>query len=159
MNSKLSLTDYSIDKFGHDLKNATFLKIYYTLNFAQWAEFVPYSWPLTLYAFLSDKLTWYCWNWADVLIVLSSRAMYMQFKSLYRRSVALSHTVQNEGRHQGNSRTNFTCNQCPILHCLQPQYFKCDRFIRQKFYSGSKSPRTTMHSGSWCKNSRSFYPP
>ena len=92
-----------IEKFGYDPKNETFLRIYYALSCVQWAEWVPYSWPFTVYALLSDKLTWYSWNLADVLVLVSSRGLYMKFKSLYERSEVLSLRVRHEGYRQVQS--------------------------------------------------------
>ena len=91
-----------IAKFGYDPKNETFLRIYYVLGCVQWAEWVPYSWPLTVYALLSNKLTWYSWNLADVLVLVTSRALYMKFKSLYERSEVLSLRVEHDGYRQGH---------------------------------------------------------
>ena len=78
--------------------NRTFFQIYYTNNHARWEELVPYNTFMGLYTFLADKLAWYSWNYADVLIYILARALSFKFQALYRQSeVILDHRKYFQG--------------------------------------------------------------
>ena len=105
-----------MDQFGHDLKNESFLRVYYAKNCAQWAEWVPYAWPVACFGFLSDKLSWYAWNLADILLLTVSRAVYMKFKSLYEHSEAVTSMVRQGDRNEGNGESLHQLYNS-LLHC------------------------------------------
>ncbi|CAG7717220.1 unnamed protein product [Allacma fusca] len=62
--------------------NRSALEEYFINCNYQWSVLVAYHHALNLFTFVNNKLALYAWNYADITIILLSRAIYFKFQAL-----------------------------------------------------------------------------
>ncbi|CAL8093427.1 unnamed protein product [Orchesella dallaii] len=78
------LDSISGEKYSNKTDNLTTLESYYWRSQSHWGNILGYNWALAVLAFIQHKWILYSWNYIDILIAVFARAMYFQFKSLYK---------------------------------------------------------------------------
>ncbi|ODM89736.1 Gustatory receptor for sugar taste 64a [Orchesella cincta] len=82
--------------------NLTTLESFYWRSHYHWGKLLGYNWFLAVLAFVQHKWILYSWNYMDILIAVFARAIYFQFKSLYKvakEKVLITHNSRLDNTH------------------------------------------------------------
>jgi len=97
------LLKFAGEKFSNTTGNLTSLETFYWRSQNHWANNIGYHWFLLVFAFIQHKWILYSWNYMDILIAVFARAMYFQFKTLYK--VAKEKVVASHKSHESRIST------------------------------------------------------
>ncbi len=90
------------------LMPGSILEVYYLRSHKEWLRVyngTEDAATLGIFVYTSNKLALYSWNFADILLILFSRALYFKFKML--NEVAAQRLIDREQVLNGRNRNRF----------------------------------------------------